>query len=72
MLLFSQLKSELAPTEDRGTIVGLGIAPEGSTVDYTDRYVPRIGGDLQDMPGRRAVLHGRRLSGGDRRSLSCG
>ena len=36
--LFGQLKSELAPTEDRGTILGVGIAPEGSTVAYTDRY----------------------------------
>ena len=37
-LLFTSLKSELAPTEDRGTIIGVGIAPEGSTVAYTDRY----------------------------------
>ncbi len=36
--LFGALKSELAPTEDRGTILGVGIAPEGSTVAYTDRY----------------------------------
>jgi len=36
--LFGVLKSELAPTEDRGTILGIGIAPEGSTVAYTDRY----------------------------------
>lgn len=36
--LFGVLKSELAPTEDRGTIVGVGIAPEGSTVAFTDRY----------------------------------
>ncbi|MFO7982677.1 MAG: efflux RND transporter permease subunit [Desulfuromonadales bacterium] len=36
--LFGNLQSELAPTEDQGTIIGVGIAPEGSTVDYTDRY----------------------------------
>ncbi|WP_305044533.1 efflux RND transporter permease subunit [Geoalkalibacter sp.] len=36
--LFGVLKSELAPTEDRGTIVGVGIAPEGATVAFTDRY----------------------------------
>ena len=29
--LFKQLPSELSPIEDRGTIVALGIAPEGST-----------------------------------------
>ncbi len=36
--LFGMLKSELAPIEDRGTVVGVGIAPEGSTVAYTDKY----------------------------------
>ncbi len=36
--LIGALKSELAPTEDRGTIIGIGIAPEGSTVAYTDKY----------------------------------
>jgi len=37
-LLFGTLKSELSPTEDQGTVIGVGIAPEGSTVAYTDRY----------------------------------
>jgi multidrug efflux pump len=37
-VLFGMLQSELAPTEDRGTIVGVGIGPEGATVAYTDRY----------------------------------
>jgi multidrug efflux pump len=36
--LFGMLQSELAPTEDRGLIIGVGIAPEGATVGYTDRY----------------------------------
>lgn len=36
--LFQQLKSELAPTEDQGVVVGFFIAPEGSTINYTDRY----------------------------------
>jgi len=36
--LISSLKSELAPTEDTGTIIGIGIAPEGATVAYTDKY----------------------------------
>lgn len=40
--LFTGLKSELAPTEDRGTIVGIGIGPEGATVDYTDRSAQQI------------------------------
>ncbi|MGC2857223.1 efflux RND transporter permease subunit [Novispirillum sp. DQ9] len=41
-VLFLQLKSELAPTEDRGTIIGVGIAPEGATVGYTDRYAQQM------------------------------
>lgn len=36
--LFTLLPNELAPIEDRGVIVGVGFAPEGSTVDYTSRY----------------------------------
>ena len=41
-LLFTELRSELAPIEDRGTIIGIGIAPEGATLDYTDSFVSRI------------------------------
>jgi multidrug efflux pump len=33
--LFRSLPSELAPVEDRGTIIALGVAPEGSTVEFT-------------------------------------
>jgi multidrug efflux pump len=40
--LFQGLRSELAPTEDRGTIVAIGIGPEGATVDYTDTYAKRM------------------------------
>ena len=40
--LFTQINSELAPTEDRGVILGIGIAPEGSTVAYTDSYARRM------------------------------
>ena len=40
--LFTTLKSELAPTEDRGTIVAIGIAPEGSTLEFTDKYARQM------------------------------
>jgi len=40
--LYVSLPSELAPIEDRATIVGIGIAPEGSTIDFTDRYAKRL------------------------------
>ncbi len=41
-LLFATLPQELSPVEDRGTIITIGIAPEGSTIDFTDRYAKRI------------------------------
>ena len=34
-----QLKSELSPIEDRGMFMMFAIAPEGSTMQYTDRYM---------------------------------
>jgi multidrug efflux pump len=34
-----QLKSELSPTEDRGMFMMFVIAPEGATMQYTDRYM---------------------------------
>ncbi len=40
--LFKVLPSELAPIEDRATIVAIAIAPEGSTIDFTDRYTQRM------------------------------
>ncbi|HBX55403.1 MAG TPA: multidrug transporter AcrB, partial [Pseudomonas sp.] len=40
--LFSGLKSELAPTEDTGTIVGVFNGPDGATIDYTGRYAQEI------------------------------
>jgi multidrug efflux pump len=48
--LFTTLKSELAPIEDRGTIVGIGIAPEGSTLGFTDHYAKQIEGLYQQVP----------------------
>jgi len=36
------LKSELAPLEDRSFFIGLIIAPDGATMQYTDRYAREI------------------------------
>jgi len=36
--LFATLKSELSPLEDRGFFLGIMVAPEGATMDYTDGY----------------------------------
>ncbi|GAB4355172.1 MAG: efflux RND transporter permease subunit [Gammaproteobacteria bacterium] len=40
--LFGQLKSELAPIEDRGTILNFAMAPDGATARFTDRYMRQI------------------------------
>ena len=48
--LFFSLKQELAPTEDRGIIVGVVSAPEGSTVSYTAGYVQKIEEIYKDIP----------------------
>ncbi|HQC98417.1 MAG TPA: efflux RND transporter permease subunit, partial [Aquabacterium sp.] len=37
--LFTTAKSELAPLEDRGVILTSISAPDGSTLDYTNRYL---------------------------------
>lgn len=49
-LLFWRLPAELLPTEDRGTIVGIVIAPEGSTLAYTDRYLRQLEGFVRQVP----------------------
>ncbi len=48
--IFLSLKSELAPIEDRATIVGVINAPDGATMRYTDRYARRIEAMLARIP----------------------
>lgn len=40
--LFSHMKSELAPLEDRGVIFTSVSGPDGATLDYTQRYLNAI------------------------------
>ncbi len=40
--LLKVLKSELAPVEDRGVILGVFTGPDGATLDYTDKYARQI------------------------------
>jgi multidrug efflux pump len=40
--LLSQIKRELAPLEDRGVIVAQVNAPDGATLDYTNRYARQL------------------------------
>ena len=48
-VLVKGLPSELAPTEDRGTIVSIAIAPEGSTLDYTSTYARMMEGTFAKL-----------------------
>ncbi len=40
--LFTSLRSELAPVEDRGTINAIGVAPEGATISFTADYARQV------------------------------
>ncbi|HEY9281682.1 MAG TPA: efflux RND transporter permease subunit [Eoetvoesiella sp.] len=48
-VLFTTVKSELAPIEDRGVIYGVVNAPEGATLDYTLHSVEQIERFYQDI-----------------------
>ncbi len=56
VFLFRTIPSELAPTEDRGTIVGILFAPEGSTLAYSDRYARQIEGIYLSVPERAGLF----------------
>jgi multidrug efflux pump len=50
--LFTNAKSELSPLEDRGVIVTSVTAPDGSTLEYTGRYlraIERITGEYKEF-----------------------
>jgi len=40
--IYPTMKQELAPLEDRGTILATVTAPDGSTLEFTDRYAKAI------------------------------
>ena len=48
--IFTQLKSELAPYEDQGLVRLFFQAPEGATIDYTDKYAARFEPIVRDLP----------------------
>ncbi len=58
--LFMGMKSELAPMEDQGTVRVTANAPDGATLDYTERYmreIERIGMDYPEFD-RTFILNG--------------
>ena len=48
--LFKLLPSELAPQEDQGLVIGFGVAPEGSTIGYTNHYARMMEATFAKIP----------------------
>ena len=42
VLVYPTMKQELSPLEDRGTVLVTVTAPDGSTLDYTDKYAKTL------------------------------
>ncbi|HEU5311556.1 MAG TPA: efflux RND transporter permease subunit, partial [Candidatus Eisenbacteria bacterium] len=56
VLAFMFMPKELAPVEDRGVGFGIVIAPEGATLEYTDRYMRMVEDILMPLPERRGLF----------------
>jgi len=50
VILLKVIRSELAPTEDRGTIIGIAIAPEGATIGYTAGWMENMENIYRNVP----------------------
>lgn len=48
--LFMLLQQELAPIEDRGTLLVAGQAPQGATLEFSQRYAKQIESIYTDIP----------------------
>ncbi|MBX7152952.1 efflux RND transporter permease subunit [bacterium] len=55
-VFFKFIPSELVPTEDRGIGFGIVIAPEGATLEYTDKYMREVEARLMARPERRGLF----------------
>jgi multidrug efflux pump len=55
-VFFRLLPSELVPVEDRGIGFGIVIAPEGATLEYTDRYMREVERRLMALPEQRGLF----------------
>jgi multidrug efflux pump len=49
-VVYTQLPQELSPSEDRGFVIGFAMAPEGSTLEFVDKYTRQIEGVLSKVP----------------------
>ncbi|MBB5015466.1 efflux RND transporter permease subunit [Rehaibacterium terrae] len=49
-LIYLDLPKELAPQEDQSLLIGIAIAPEGATLEYTDRYQRQLADIYSQVP----------------------
>jgi multidrug efflux pump len=56
VVIFRFLPRELVPVEDRGIAFGIVIAPEGATLEYTDRYMREVEQRVLSLPERRSLF----------------
>lgn len=49
-LAYRSLESEFLPAEDKGRLFAIVIAPQGSTAEYTDRYVRQLEEIVAEQP----------------------
>jgi multidrug efflux pump len=54
--LLKSLKGELSPLEDRGFFITLVVAPEGASIDYTDRYMREVEKLFSQVPEIRSYF----------------
>ena len=57
--VFTRLKREFIPPEDRGFFITFAIAPEGASIEYTDEYQRRLEGILartKDVEGYFSII----------------
>ncbi|MBK9304118.1 MAG: efflux RND transporter permease subunit [bacterium] len=54
--VYRLLPRELVPVEDRSAAFGIVIAPEGSTLDYTDAAMRQVEAALLPLPERRGLF----------------
>jgi multidrug efflux pump len=65
--LFTTMKRELAPMEDRGTIITVVNGPEGSSYGYTDKYVraaDKFSDNVKEIDRRFLITGGQSVQSG--------
>jgi multidrug efflux pump len=55
-LVGSQLKSELAPLEDKSRLQVVATAPEGTSYEMMDAYIKRVGQIVDSLEGKESIM----------------